>query len=75
MKLGMYVMVPGPISAAYIINHPHQCVCLYMYPLTVARQRLDKNVPAAANTYVEIEELLDASFSMGSVYHQRKVDY
>jgi hypothetical protein len=40
-------------------------------PPIVARQRLGKNVTAATNTHAKIEELLDASFSMRSMY-QRK---
>jgi hypothetical protein len=32
MKLGMYIMVPEPISAAYFMNPSHQSVCLYVYP-------------------------------------------
>jgi hypothetical protein len=33
-------MAPGPISMKYSINHSHQCVCLYLYLIIVARQRL-----------------------------------
>jgi hypothetical protein len=62
----MYVMASEPISTAYYINSSHQFV-------SVARQRLSKNITAATNTYVTIEELLDASFSMRSVWYQRKV--
>jgi hypothetical protein len=32
MKLGLYIMAPGPISTAYFINPSHQSVCLYVYP-------------------------------------------
>jgi hypothetical protein len=39
----------------------------------IARQRLGKNVTAAINTHATIEELLDASFSMQSVWYQKKV--
>jgi hypothetical protein len=46
----MYVMVPEPISTAYFINPAHQSVCLYVYPLIVARQRLGKTVTAKKNT-------------------------
>jgi hypothetical protein len=31
-KLGMYIMVPEPISTAYSINPSNQSVCLYVYP-------------------------------------------
>jgi hypothetical protein len=49
-KRGMHIMAPEPISTAYFINPSHQSVCLYVYPLIVARQRLGKNVTAATNT-------------------------
>jgi hypothetical protein len=67
MKLGMYVMVPKPISTVYFINLSHQSVCLYVYLAIVARQRLGKNVTAAT-----IEEMLDASFSVRSMTYQTK---
>jgi hypothetical protein len=47
MKLGMYIMAPEPISAAYFINPFHQSVCLYVcmfIPRIVARQRIGKIV-------------------------------
>jgi hypothetical protein len=47
MKLGMYIMAPGSIPAAYFISPVHQSVCLYVYPPIVARLRLGKDVPAA----------------------------
>jgi hypothetical protein len=72
MKLGMNIMAPGPISTAYFINASHKSVCLYVY---IARQRLGKNITAATNTRVTIEELLDASFSVLSVPCQKKVGY
>jgi hypothetical protein len=49
------------------------CVPVFIFP-TVAKQRHGKNVRAATNTHVTIEELLDASFSVRSVSYQRKVD-
>jgi hypothetical protein len=53
MKLGMYeyIMAPESISTAYFINPSHQCVFLHVYPPIVARQWLDKHVPAAMNTH------------------------
>jgi hypothetical protein len=76
MKRGMYVMTPEPISTLYFVNPSHQSVCLYVYPIVVARQRLDKSVPAATNAHATIEELLDTSFYMRSVSYQRKLgDY
>jgi hypothetical protein len=52
LKLGTYVYVnePESISTANFINISHQSVCLYVYPLIVARQRLGRHVPAAMNT-------------------------
>jgi hypothetical protein len=70
MKLGLYTMVPEPVSTAYVINASHQSVCLYLY---VAWQWLGKNVTAAMNTHATIEELLDPSFSMRSLSYQKKV--
>jgi hypothetical protein len=47
-----------------------------VYPLNVVKQQLGKNVTAATNAEVTIEELLDASFCMLSISRQRKVgDY
>jgi hypothetical protein len=48
-------------------------VGLSVYSPIVARQRLGKNVTAAMITHATIE-LLDALFSVRSVY-QRKTDY
>jgi hypothetical protein len=73
MKLGMYIIVPESISTAYFKYPSHQSVCLYVCPSIVARQRLGKSVTAAMNTHETIAELLDASFSMRSVWYQRKV--
>jgi hypothetical protein len=42
MKLGMYIMAPEPISAAYFINPSHQFICLYVCPPIAARQRIEK---------------------------------
>jgi hypothetical protein len=66
----MYIMAPEPISTAYLINHSHLSVCLYMYTPVVARQRPGKNVTEATNTQATIEELLNASFSVRSVSFQ-----
>jgi hypothetical protein len=73
MKLGMYIMAPEPISTAYFINPSHQSVCLFVYPLIVARQRPSKNDTAATNKHATVAELLDASCSMRSVSYQSKV--
>jgi hypothetical protein len=60
MKLSMYIMAPEPISKAFLINPSYHFMCLHVYPFTVARQRLGKNVAAATNTQATIEELLEA---------------
>jgi hypothetical protein len=54
MKTGMYVMAPQRISRAYFINPSHDSACLYVYSLTVARQRPGKNVTPATNTRYNI---------------------
>jgi hypothetical protein len=54
----MYIM-------AYFLNPSHQSVCLYVYPHIAARQRIGKNVTAATNTNVRIEELLERRFLCG----------
>jgi hypothetical protein len=69
----MYIITPEAISLVYFINPSRQSVCLYVYVINVARQRLSKNITAAKNTHSKIE-LLDAPFSMQSMSHQRKVD-
>jgi hypothetical protein len=43
-------VAPEPISTVYIINPSYQSVCLYVYALIVARQRLSKNVSDITNT-------------------------
>jgi hypothetical protein len=45
MEFSMYLMAPEPISMAYFLNPSHQCVCLYVYPPIIARQRLDMQFP------------------------------
>jgi hypothetical protein len=50
MKLGMCIMAPELTSTAYFINPSHQSVCLHVYPTTVTRQLLGKNVTAATKT-------------------------
>jgi hypothetical protein len=71
MKFGIS-LTPEPISTAYFIN-PSPSACLYVYPLTFARQRLGKKETAATNTHIKTEKLIDASFSMRSVSYQIKV--
>jgi hypothetical protein len=67
----MYIMTHEPISTAYSINLSHQSVCLYVYPLIVAKQRLGKKVTAANNTHSTTEELFDTSFFIRSVTYQK----
>jgi hypothetical protein len=83
MKLGKYIMAPQPISTTYLMIPSYQSVCLYVYTLViarqrlgknaaiVARQRLGKNVTVAMNTHATIE-LLDTSSSMRYVTYQGK---
>jgi hypothetical protein len=63
MKLRMSTMAPQLISTA--------CICI---PLSLLRNGWVKEVTAATNTHLTIKELLEASFSMSSVSHQRKGD-
>jgi hypothetical protein len=42
------------------------CVCGFVYPPIIARQRLGEHVPAATNTHTKME-LLDAVSSMLSL--------
>jgi hypothetical protein len=72
MKLGTYITAPEPISTALLKNPSHQSVCLYVYPPSVARQRLGRNVTAVTTAHATIEELLDASFSVWPVSYQGK---
>jgi hypothetical protein len=72
MNLGMHIMLPEPISAAYFGNPSHHFVYLYVYPSLVARQRLGKNVTATTNTHATMEELFDTSFSVRSISYQGK---
>jgi hypothetical protein len=59
MKLGLYIMAPEPILAAYFVYPSHHSVCLYVYPSVVTRQQLGKNVTAVMNTHAT-KELMDA---------------
>jgi hypothetical protein len=72
IKHGMYIMTLEPNSLTYFINPSHHTVSVCVPPV-IARQRLGKNVSAATNTHTTTEDLLDASFSMRSVSHQRNV--
>jgi hypothetical protein len=38
--------------------------CSPRFPLSVTRQRLGKDVPAATNTHAKIGEVLDMSYQM-----------
>jgi hypothetical protein len=49
LKFDMYITALEPFPTAYFINPTHQSVCLYVDPLLVARQQLDKNVTAATD--------------------------
>jgi hypothetical protein len=63
-----------PISTAYFINSFHQSLCLYVYTLFVAKQRLGKNVTTAMNTEETTEELLGVSFTMFHVVSRKVGD-
>jgi hypothetical protein len=74
-----YIMTPELILLAYLINSSQQSSCLCLYPPVVARQQLGKNpshvaikplgknITAATNIHVTIEEWLDASFTVRSM--------
>jgi hypothetical protein len=51
MKSGMYITAPESISTAYFINHFHQPVCLYVYPLYLLGNDSVKNVKRS-NEYI-----------------------
>jgi hypothetical protein len=48
------------------------CVCIYVYPPIVARQRLGRNVTAVTNTHATVEKLLDTLLSVWPVSYQGK---
>jgi hypothetical protein len=50
MKFGIYITATEPISTIHFINLSLQSVCMHVYLLNVARQRLGKHIPAATNT-------------------------
>jgi hypothetical protein len=87
MKLGTYIMATEPNSGAYFTNPSHQSVSVRLSPAPIfARQRLGKVLSlhsvlgsGSVNTFprqqihTTIKEMLDASFSMWSVFYQRTV--
>jgi hypothetical protein len=44
-KNGTYIMAPELISTPYFRNPLRQSVCLYVYPINVARQQLSETLP------------------------------
>jgi hypothetical protein len=60
VKLGMYtsIVASEPISTAHFMNLSHQSLCLYVYPPSIARQRLCNNVIEATNTHAEVEGIV-----------------
>jgi hypothetical protein len=72
MKLGMYILAPEPISAAYFINPCHQFMSVCVSP-TVARQRIVKNVTVVTSKHAAIEEVSDAPCPMKSMSYKRKI--
>jgi hypothetical protein len=67
MKLGMYIMAPEPISAAYFINPSHHSVCLNVYPTLSLLGNGSVDTFPWQRIQTTIEELLEASFSIRSV--------
>jgi hypothetical protein len=49
-KLGMYIIASEAFSPAYFIYPSYRSVCLYVYPLSIFRRLLVRNVAAATNT-------------------------
>jgi hypothetical protein len=68
----MYIMAPEPFSTAYFVNPTISLRVFMCTPPVVASQGPGKNVTAATNTHVAIEELFDSSLSIRSVSLQRK---
>jgi hypothetical protein len=54
-----------PFSKPYFTNPCHQY--LYVYPITVAKQGLGKNVSSKRDFHAAIEIILNASFSKRSL--------
>jgi hypothetical protein len=50
MKLGIYITAREPISTAYLKNHSHQSVCLYVYPLSLLGNGSVNTFPRFMNT-------------------------
>jgi hypothetical protein len=67
-KLGMYIMASDPISTAYFINPSHQTV---YPPMLLSNGSIDTFPRQQLHTI--IKELLEAWFSMRSVFYQRRV--
>jgi hypothetical protein len=66
MTLGMYIMPPESISAAYFIDASHQSVCVSFLRNGSVKCYLGNKY--ACNK----EELSEASFLIRSVSHQKK---
>jgi hypothetical protein len=56
MKLGTYIMAPKLDSKPNFMNSSHQSRRLYAYIPIFARQEIGKNVTAAPNPHVPIDE-------------------
>jgi hypothetical protein len=63
MELGLYIMTPQSISAAYAMNPPHQSVSLY-----VLGNGSVKNVTAAMNTHSNRRIVLNVVFMQIASY-------
>jgi hypothetical protein len=72
MELGMHVIASEPISTVYFIDPSHQPVCLYVIPLSLLGNGSVK-LHRGNEKNQQIEEMLDASYSMRPIPHRRKV--
>jgi hypothetical protein len=66
MVLRTYIMAPKTVSTAYFLNLSHLYVCLYVYPISNARQRLCETVTAATNAH-EIRIVVLVNFYVARV--------
>jgi hypothetical protein len=60
---------------AYLVKYGRvlmrsSCLCVFVCPLNVARQRLYKHVPASTTTHETIEELFNVTFSVRPMSYQ-----
>jgi hypothetical protein len=58
----MHITALEAISMAYFINPSNASVSLYVYPPTVAKQRLGRNVPVTTNTHAKKGKIVGLIF-------------